>query len=128
MYKKMAVFVTVVYALFTLCGCAAVLVAGASGAGTAFWLSGKLSETLDTPFDRAIKATKAAMKSLKLEITKDTQKATVAQIIGKYTDEATIWIDIRPITKSSTRVDVRVGVRGNNAASTKILEEIKRHL
>ena len=128
MFKKVAVFVISVFLLTSLYGCATLLVAGAGGAGTSFWLSGKLSETMNASFDRTIKATKEALKSFNLPINKDTEKTSIAQIMTTYTDGSETWIDIRPITKSTTRVDVRVGARGDKAASGKILEAIKNHL
>lgn len=128
MFKKVVVFVMSVFLLTSLYGCATLLVAGAGGAGTAFWLSGKLSETVNAPFDRTIKATKNALKSLNLPINKDTEKTSIAQIMTTYTDGSETWIDIRPATKSTTKVDVRVGARGDKAASSKILEAIKNHL
>lgn len=128
MFKKMMVFVMSVFLLTSLYGCATILVAGAGGAGTAFWLSGKLTETVNAPFDRTIKGAKEALKSLNLPINKDTKKASVAQIMTTYTDGSETWIDIRPVTKSKTQVSVRVGMRGDKAASSKILEAIKSRL
>ncbi len=129
MYKKITIFIASIFLLVSLYGCATVLIAGAAGGvGTAIWLSGKLSETVDVPFERAIAATKDALKSLDLKITKDTKKADVAQIMTLWTDGSETWIDIRPITKSRTKIEVRVGMRGDKAASTKILDAIKKRL
>ncbi len=128
MFKKMAFFVMSAFLLTSLYGCATILVAGAGGAGTAFWLSGKLTETVNASFDRTIKGTKEALQSLNLPINKDTKKTSVAQIMTTYTDGSETWIDIRPVTKSTTQVSVRVGMRGDKAASSKILEAIKSHL
>lgn len=128
MFKKLSVFVISVFLLTTIYGCATLLVAGAGGVGTAFWLSGKLSETVNASFDRTIKGAKEALKSLNMPINKETKKASVAQIMTTWTDGSETWIDIRPVTKTTSRVDVRVGARGDKAASSKILEAIKSHL
>ena len=128
MAKKITTLCIALMLGMSLCGCATVLVAGAGGAGTALWLSGKLSETVNAPFDRTIQATKDGLTALGLRITKETKKASVAQIMTLYTDGSETWIDIRPVTKSATKVEVRVGMRGDKAASSKILDAIKKHL
>ena len=107
-------------------GCVAVLAAGAGGAGTAAWLSGKLSEEISASYDDTISATESALKSLQMPITKETKKTNVAQIMSKNADGAEVWIDIRPLTTSTTKVDVRVGAMGNKEASSKIMESIKK--
>lgn len=128
MFRKLAVFMISVLLLANVYGCATILIAGATGVGTAVWLSGKLSETLNASLDDTVKATKAALKSLDMPIVKDTQKAAVAQIISRYSDGTTVWIDMRPVTKSTTKMEIRVGVRGDKAASSEILDAIKKYL
>jgi len=129
MFKKMATFIFSSLFLANLYGCAALLVGAASGAGTAVWLSEKLTQEVNAPFDRAIEAAKSALKSLKLEVTKETKEENIAQIMGKYADGKTIWIDIRRITQISSKIDVRVGaVNSDKGAAAKILKAINRHL
>jgi len=125
--KTTLLFVTALLSL-SLCGCVALLAGAAGGAGTAGWLSGKLSEEVKAPFDKALKATVSGLKSLKLEITKETVKEDVAQVMGKYKDARTIWIDVRPVTASVSRIDVRVGITGDEEASREILARIRKHL
>ncbi|MCX5703526.1 MAG: DUF3568 family protein [Candidatus Omnitrophica bacterium] len=53
----------------------------------------------------------------------------VAQIMSKYTDGKTIWIDVRRVTESSSEIRVRVGaVKGDKEAADKILKRILRYL
>jgi hypothetical protein len=128
MIKKATLLFLSALLSLNLCGCVALLAGAAGGAGTAGWLSGKLSEEVNVPFDKALKATVSGLKSLKLEITKQTVKEDVAQVMGKYKDARTIWIDIRPVTASVSRIDVRVGITGDEEASREILAKIKKHL
>lgn len=111
-----------------LCGCALLLAGAAGGAGTAFWLSGKLSDEVSASYERTIDVTKRALKSLDLEVDKETKSAEVAQIRSKYTDGREVWIDIRPLTETTSKIEIRVGVKGDKMASTKILERIKKYL
>lgn len=128
MTKRIIVFVFAVFLLLNTYGCAALLVGAAGGVGTSVWLSGKLSQEVNISFERAIQATKSALKSLKLQVTKETKEKDVAQIISKYTDAKTIWIDIRRISDSSSKIDVRVGaVSSDKLAADKILKRIQRY-
>ncbi len=129
MQKKILSYVLAVSVLFNLCGCVVLLAGAAGGAGTAVWLSGKLSQEVNASLDKAAHAAKTAIKSLRLTITKETVKEDVVQIIGDYTDGRTFWVDIHRISENSSRLDVRVGaISGDRAAAAKILERIKRYL
>jgi hypothetical protein len=128
MVKRAFAFIGLGLLLMSTCGC--LLLAGAAGGtGTAVWLSEKLTQEVNAPFDRSVRAAKSALKSLNLEITKETTKDTVAQIMGKYTDGRTIWIDVRKITDASSKIEVRVGaVGGDKEAADKIMKRILRYI
>ena len=129
MWKKITMFFVAGALLMNLYGCFALFAGAAGGAGTAVWLSGKLSENVDASFERSILACESALKSLKLEVTKKTVEQNVAQIMSKYSDGKTIWVDVHRITDKTSKIDVRVGaVKADKDAATKILTEIKRHL
>ena len=129
MVKKIAGLIVAAFFLTNIYGCFAVVAGAAGGAGTSAWLSGKLSQDVHAPFEKTVKASRSALESMKLEVTKETTKEDMAQIIGKYTDGKTIWIDVHRLTESSSKVDVRVGaVNGDKAASDKILKKIQKYL
>ena len=116
MFKSIAIFTSFVLLALSLSGCAVLLGAAAGGAGTAVWLSGKLSDELKAPYEKSIEATKKALSSMNMEVTKETKKDDIAQIMSKYADGATTWIDIRPLTSDTTKIEVRVGATGNKGA------------
>ena len=129
MAKKILVFIFTSLLLINIYGCLALLAGAAGGAGTAAWLSEKLSQEVNVPFEQTIKATKSALKSLRLAVTKETVEQNVAQIMSKYTDGKTIWIDVRRVTESSSEIQLRVGaVKGDKEAADKILKRILRYL
>jgi len=129
MFKRILVFVFCGFLLLNIYGCFALFVGAAAGSGTAVWLSGKLTQEFHTPYEQTIKASENALKSLKLEITKEAKEANVAQLRSQYSDGKEIWIDIRKITENSTRVEVRVGaVNPDRGAADSILKAIQRHL
>jgi len=128
-FNQLTGAVCVILVLVNIYGCVALLAGAAGGAGTAAWLSEKLSQEVNAPFDKTIKATLSALQSMRLEVTKETKKEDIAQVISKYTDGKTIWIDIRRINDNTSQVDVRVGgLKGDKKASSEILKEIKRYL
>lgn len=129
LFRKIAGLIFGVLLLVNISGCFLLLAGAAGGAGTAVWLSGKLSQDVNAPFDRVIKAAKSALKSFDMEVTKETKEYSVAQIMSKYADGRTVWIDIRRITDESSKVEVRVGaIGGDKEASDKILKRISRYL
>ncbi len=128
-FNQLAGAACAIFLLVNVYGCVALLAGAAGGAGTAAWLSEKLSQEVSAPFDKAIKASLLALRSLNLEVTKETKQEHIAQLMSKYTDGKTIWIDIRRLTDTSSRIDIRVGaVKGDKEASSKILKEISKNL
>ncbi|MDO8663188.1 MAG: DUF3568 family protein [Candidatus Omnitrophota bacterium] len=129
MLRKSLVVIVSGLLLVNIYGCFALLAGGAAGAGTAVWLSEKLTQQVNAPFERTVSASKSALASLRLEVTKETIEDGNAQIMSKYTDGKTIWIDIHRVTLSSSKIEVRVGAMGGDkAAAEKILKEITRRL
>ena len=129
MIKRVVVLMLPGLLLMNIYGCVALLAGAAGGVGTAVWLSEKLTQEVNAPFDRTVKAAKSALKSFKLEVTKETSEKNVAQIMSKYSDGKTIWIDIHRITESSSKIEVRVGaVSSDKRAADKILKRIIRYL
>jgi len=128
MFKQIIAASFAAFLLVNACGCIPLLAGAAGGAGTAAWLSGKLTQELNVPYERAIEATRSALKSLRLRIDEETRKDTVTQIMSRYTDGKKIWIDIRRVSESLSRVEVRVGAMGSDEAASKILSRIVKYL
>lgn len=129
MLKNVLVSILSVFLLLSTTGCVAILAGGAGGAGTAYWLSNKLVQQVNAPYNRAIQATESALRSLKLDIKKKTVEQNVAQIRSEYSDGKEIWVDIRRISETSSKVEVRVGaVHSDKEAAEKILKAITAYL
>lgn len=128
MLKKLLKLSCCIALAIHLSGCIALFGAAAGGAGTAFWLSGKLRAEVVSSYERTREAAVKALASLKMEIEKETRKDNVTQIISKYPDGRQVWVDIRPLAENSTQIEIRVGVKGDKPASTEILERIKKYL
>lgn len=126
--KRIMMLLVACFFLLNIYGCWLIVAGAAGGSGTAAWLSGKLSQRVNASYDRTINAVKSALKSLKMEVSKESKSKSVTQIKSIYSDGREIWIDIRPISESTTKVEVRVGVLGDKTASDKILKEIAGRL
>lgn len=109
-------------------GCVLLLAGAAGGVGTAVWLSGKLTQEVNASFDKSKQAAIKAMHSLEFEITKQTTTDQVAQFMGLYSDARPIWIDIRRLTSSTSRIEVRVGTVSDQDAARIILNRIIGYL
>ena len=129
MVKRFPAFVLAGLFLCSVYGCAAIAVGVAGGAGTAVWLSGKLTQVYNVPYEKAVDASKRALGSLRLEVAKEIAQAEVTQIRSKYSDGRELRIDIKKVTDYSSKVEVRVGgVKADKAAAAKILKKIEGYL
>lgn len=117
------------FLLVNTAGCFALFAGAAAGAGTAVWLSDKLTQQVNAPYEHTVTAAETALKSMNLPINKETHQAKVAQLRSTYTDGKEIWIDIRKVTETATKVEVRVGaVSPDKEASAAILKRIQESL
>jgi hypothetical protein len=128
MFKRIGVMIVSAVFMVNLCGCALLLAGAVGGAGTAVWLGGKLSKQVEVPKDKAVVASKKAMKALDLTITKETTKEDVVQLIGEYSDGRQVWIDVRALSSASSKIEVRVGATGDKGAAEEIMNKISRYL
>lgn len=128
MARKFMVFILLLLLVPYIYGCVAILAGAAAGAGTSVWLSDKLTQEVNASYDKTINAAKSALRSLKLSVEKETKKDEIAQIISKYSDGKTVWIDIRKVTEKISKIDVRVGMMGDEEATRKIMDKILRYL
>lgn len=110
-------------------GCFMLIAGAAAGAGTAYWLSEKLSQQFEAPYDRVVSAAERALQEMKMPILKQSKSPEVTQFRSTYAGGQAVWIDVRRITQDSTKVEVRVGtVEGDKGASEQILKKIRRHV
>lgn len=128
MFRKAMLLVFSALLVFNLCGCVALVAGAAGGAGTAIWLSGKLTEQLDASFEKSVDAAERALKSMKLTVTSKVVKNDVAQIRSAYSDGRKIWIDIHRLSSASSRIEIRVSAKGSKEASQEILDRVQKYL
>lgn len=123
MFKKVLLFIALSASVVNFSGCI-FLVAGAAGAGTAKWLSDKVTQEVNVPIAKVTRSTKAALEDMKAVVFKETNEADVIQILAKDSNGKQIWVDLRPIDANTTKIDVRVGYLNGENDARKILESI----
>ena len=128
MIKNAFLLILCILFLFNIYGCAVVVAGAAGSAGTAAWLSGKMTRQVNASSKESLKAARAALKDLKLHITKETKAEDIIQIKSNYTDGRTIWIDIRTTSHSTTQIEVRVGAVSDKKAAKTVLDKILSRL
>jgi len=115
--------------IFNLSGCFLFVAGVAGGAGTAIWLSGKLTQEFHATYPETINAAKSALQALGLKIVKETHEQQITQIKGLYSDGREMWIDIHRVTENSSKVEVRVGaISPDKGAASNILRKIQSYL
>ena len=129
MVKRVVGFLFASLLLLNFYGCFVVVAGTAGGAGTAMWLSGKLTQEVNAPLERTVSAAKSALQSMNLAVTKESVSGNIAQIKSVYTDGKVIWIDIHRLTSTSSKIEVRVGaVHPDQEVSGMILQKIQSSL
>lgn len=129
MLKKVLTLIFAGLILVNIYGCFALFAGAAGGAGTAVWLSGKLTQAVNGGYAQTIQATESALKSLNLEIEKEDKKQDVTTFRSHYTDGKEIWIDVRRINDNTSKVEVRVGaLSADKDVSAMIMQKIKDNL
>jgi hypothetical protein len=123
MFKNVFMLVILGLSAVSFSGCI-FLAAGAAGAGTAKWLSDKVSQEVNAPADKVAQSAKAVFKDSNMDLTKEVHTPQVIQIRGKYNDGREVWVDVRPLTANTATLDVRVGWVNGEADARKLLEQI----
>ncbi len=123
MIKKLFVLMSLGICVLNFSGCI-LLAAGAAGAGTAKWLSDKVTQEVDVGSDRVSAAAKDALKDMDIKVYKETSLPEVVQVLGTDKQQRKVWVDIHPIDAKNTRIDVRVGYINGEDDSRKILDAI----
>lgn len=127
MHKKIFYAMMICVFLISASGCVAVLL-GAGAAGGAVWTGGKLKNIVEAPYDRVVKAAEVSLNDLGYSLEKSTQKTNVTQLIAMHKDGRKTWVDINTVSPKTTKISVRVGIKGDNVASQEIIDRIMKRL
>ncbi|MFP6596965.1 MAG: DUF3568 family protein [Candidatus Hydrogenedentota bacterium] len=108
-------------------GC--VLALGAvGGAGGVVYYKGNLKQYLNYPVTDIYEATMQTMADEGFRIFNDEHDPYKAQMKFEDTEGKSIWVDIEASTRETSEIKIRVGVKGDKARASQLLEKIKGRL
>lgn len=132
MFRKISACIIGFLLLVNMYGCVALLTGTvAGGAGTAVWLSGKLTQYVDASLEQVEKAVKDSLPghTLKIVIRENAAGETLVQIRSRYSGGEKIYIDIHRISALRSRIEVRVRtVISDKKSAERILKGITERL
>ena len=109
-------------------GCFALFLGAAAGASGVVWVKGRLQQNLDASMDKLHNASVAALKKLNLPVIMDRKDKSRSKIESEYSDGKHVWIQLDYLTKSATRITIRVGTLGDETRSREIMDHIAKYL
>ena len=113
--------------LLTCSGCAAIVVGGAAAAGTYVYMAGWLQQTYNRNLDTVYEAAQRGPASLGLTL--QSKEKNIGKASLQYLDgDTTVWITLESTSSYTTKVSVRWGILGDEAASRRILNAIDAQL
>lgn len=102
---------------------AIILFPGVLGGGVALYYNIRAKITFDlvleVPFWKVHLAAVAALKDLGLPLTKHEKDKLKAEVESQFADGKEVWIGIRESAGSSSLIEVRVGIFGDESRSKK---------
>ena len=104
------------------------LAAGAAGAGTVAYVRGELGASLGTELGAVVKATGRSIEQLKFARVAESADAFSARFTARTAQDKKIEIVLTKIGEDLTKVEIRVGVFGDEDVSMTILGKIKANL
>ncbi|MCW5548990.1 MAG: DUF3568 family protein [Opitutaceae bacterium] len=108
-------------------GCV-VVAAGAAGAGAVAYIRGELETTLEGKLDNVHKAANRAVGQLEFAKISDRKDAFSANLVARTAQDKKVDIVLTKTGDNLTKVQIRVGVFGDEELSRALLEKIKAAL
>lgn len=110
-----------------LTGCV-VVAAGAAGAGAVAYVRGEMTTTIDRDLDAVFRASQQALTKLEFAKVNDHKTGVDAELLARTALDKKVQIELKQVTPTLTKVEIRVGLVGDQDLSLTILETIKAEL
>jgi hypothetical protein len=120
--------------LMTVClavlgsGCALFVVGAAAGAGGYVYTSGELKSTEATTYEKAFSAAELGLKERGYTVTNTETGRDKTHLIARGPGDEKVTVMVRKVSGTAAEIGVRVGTFGDQARSTRIMDQIKTHL
>jgi len=108
-------------------GCVAVIAAGA-GAGAVAYVRGEMNTTLERDLNGVFAAAQRALADLEFAKVNDRKSGVDAQLVARTALDKRVEIKLTKVTDRLTRIQIRVGLVGDQDLSLTVLEKIKARL
>ena len=102
--------------------------AGAAGAGTVAYVRGELTAALSNGYESVVRASNRAIDGLQFKKISEAKDALKAVLIARTADDKKVEITITKESDALTKVEIRVGVFGDERLSLTVLDKIKARL
>jgi len=110
-----------------LTGCV-VVAAGAAGAGAVAYVRGEMEAHLEHDLNSVFTAAQRAVGKLEFAKIEDHKSGVDAQLVSRTALDKRVEIKLTKVTDKLTKVEIRVGVMGDQALSLTVLDKIKAEL
>ena len=114
-------------ALPWLTGCV-VVAAGAVGAGAVAYVRGELESSLEADLGTAYAAAQRALAKLEFARIEERQSGLDARLVHRTALDKRVEIRLKKVTDRLTKIEIRVGVVGDQELSLTLLDKIQAEL
>lgn len=114
-------------ALPLLNGCV-VVAAGAVGAGAVAYVRGELESSLEANLDTAYASTQRALARLEFAKIEENRSGVDARLVHRTALDKKVEIKLKKVTDRLTKIEIRVGVVGDQELSLTLLDKIRAEL
>lgn len=126
-YFRLTVALLIVAALPWLTGCV-VVAAGAVGAGAVAYVRGELESSVEADLDATYAATQRALEKLEFAKIDQRKSGLDAQLVHRTALDKRVEIKLKKITDRLTKIEIRVGLVGDQELSLTLLDKIRAEL
>jgi hypothetical protein len=124
---RLAAALLAVAALPWLTGCV-VVAAGAVGAGAVAYVRGELESSVEADLDTAYAAAQRALEKLEFARIEQRKSGLDAQLVHRTALDKRVEIKLKKITDRLTKIEIRVGIVGDQELSLTLLDKIRAEL
>jgi hypothetical protein len=114
-------------ALPVFSGCV-IVAAGAAGAGAVAYVRGEMRSSIEHDLVAVYEASQRALINLEFAKISERRSGVDAELISRTALDKRVVIELKKVTDRLTKVEIRVGIVGDQDLSLTILEKIKAEL
>lgn len=112
-------------------GCAALVLAGAAGAGAAggvLYAKGDLEASLEHPYKDVVNASRDGIDDVGLHLIQENDLGTATVFDCRRSDDKKVVVRVTSVTSDLTKINIRVGTFGDEDYSRYLYDKIQKRL